>query len=107
MSRVRLDQLVAEARAEKIDGGGRLIAMWAGMEAVKIDEVEPCPFAEAEPDLVAGYRRGVVLGAAKPKEHKPKEDKPVFDVTPFHLRAYGTAPVGTSFAARSAPKEEE
>lgn len=57
-----LDQLVADARADITEDGRRLIAIWSGLQAVRVGVDFVCPFTDAEPDLIAGFLRGVELG---------------------------------------------
>ncbi|GEM_PF-6902866 len=102
MNRDKLDELIRDARAAKEPFARKIHAQWAGIEAVKIGAVGPCPFGADEADLVAGYETGVAI-----RSRADREDRPVFDCTPFHLKSFGPKAAPNTYAARSAPKEED
>ncbi len=62
MSLAQVQDFAAQARAEKLPSHGRIVAMWAGIEAAKVAGIAECPFKPEEIDLVAGFQAGIAIG---------------------------------------------
>ncbi|GEM_PF-4107511 len=92
-----LDQLTADARSEQTEEGRRLVAIWAGLQAVRVGADYICPFNATEPDLVSGFLRGVELGM------KPRWQGSVTDGGPIAARV----PTGRLWAFSDHPTMAE
>lgn len=93
MSAGRFEDLVRDARAQKEPGHGRIVAMWAGLEAAKSTPTPPCPFGPDEVELIDGFRRGIDMASRRlAADRRTLQPRP---------------PVRNTHAAYSAPKDEE